>query len=199
MANPMTTPNPKLLIPSGGLLQGFPALAVQTAVCSATSNLLSQVAPLLASMHCQAKVLKLLKPLIDVIKGLPNPPVTSIQEFAKAALDLQPCLTALLPSNQVGMARDLICLEIRALRCFLDNLNSVLTNPAAVADILSSYAPIVGVLSLAGDVFLLAGVQVPQAPAISGKTDAASLSADAKTVQAFVSRLQAMSDIMGGC
>ena len=199
MPKPTTPPNPRLLIPGGGLLQGFPALAAQTAACSATSNLLSQIAPLLALMHCQVKVLNLLKPLIDVIKGLPNPSAHAMQEFAKAALDLQPCLTTLAPANQVGLAHDLICLEIRGLTCFLDNLKSALSNPTALGDVLSSYAPIVGVVSLAGDVFLMAGMQVPQAPALSGKTDQASLKADAKAVQAFVLGLQSIADIMGGC
>jgi hypothetical protein len=199
MPKPTTAPSPRLLIPGGGLLQGFAALAAQTAACSATSNLLSQVAPLLASMHCQAKVLNLLKPLIDVIKGLPNPSVHAMQEFAKAALELQPCLTALVPASQVGLAHDLICLEIRGLTCFLDNLNSAGSNPAGLGAVLSSYAPIIGVLSLAGDVLLMAGIQVPQTPELSGKTDHASLSADTKAVQAFVSGLQSIADTMGGC
>jgi hypothetical protein len=199
MPKPTTTPNPRLLLPDGGLLQGFPALAAQTAACSATSNLLSQIAPLLALMHCQAKVLNLLKPLIDVIKGLPNPSAHAMQEFAKAALDLQPCLATLAPANQIGLAHDLICLEIRGLTCFLDNLKSALGNPTALGNVLSSYAPIVGVVSLAGDVFLMAGMQVPQAPALSGKTDQASLSADAKAVRAFMLGLQSIVDIMGGC
>ena len=130
MSTPTTALNPRLLIPGAGLLQGFPALAAQTAACSATSNLLSQVAPLLASMRCQAKVLNLLKPLIDVIQALPNPSALAIQEFAKAALDLQPCLATSAPANQIGLAHDLICLEIRGLRCFLDNLNAAGHNPA---------------------------------------------------------------------
>ena len=199
MPKPVTTSNPKLSLPGGALLQGFPALAAQTAACSATASLLSQVSPLLASMHCQAKVLRLLTPLIDVIRGLPNPPAAAIESFAKAAVDLQPCLAALAPASQIGLARDLICLEIRGLTCFLDNLNSAMNNPAAARDILSSYAPIVGVLSLARDVFLLAGIDVPQAPSLSGNTDRASLSADAKAVQAFMSGLQSIADVIGGC
>jgi hypothetical protein len=45
----------------------------------------------------------------------------------------------------------------------------------------------------------MAGMQVPQAPVLSGKTDQASLSADAKAVRAFVLGLQSIADIMGGC
>ena len=199
MPKPTTTPNPKLQIPGGGLLQGFPALAAQTAACSATSNLLSQIAPLLAALHCQAQVLKLLKPLIDVINGLPNPSAQAMQEFAKAALDFQPCLTTIVPANQVGLAHDLICLEIRGLTCFLDNLKRARSNPKALPDVLSSYAPIVNVLSLAGAVFLVAGIQVGQPPALSGQTDQASLAADTKAVEEFVTSLRSIADIMGGC
>lgn len=199
MPKPVTTSNPKLSLPGGALLQGFPALAAQTAACSATASLLSQVSPLLAAMHCQTKVLKLLAPLIDVIKGLPNPPASAMASFAKAAVDLQPCLAALAPASQIDLAREVICLEISGLRCFLDSLNSAMNSPAAAGGILASYAPIVGVLNLARDVFLQAGIDVPQAPTLSGKTDHASLSADAKTVQAFLSGLQSIADIIGGC
>lgn len=192
-------PAAKLQLPGGGRLQGFPALAAQTAACSAMTNLLSQVAPVLAVLQCQNKVLNLLKPLIDVVKGLPNPPAHSLQEFAKAAAQLQPCLATLAPANQVSLARELLCLEIRSLGCFLDELGPALKNPATLADILSSYEPIVGVMRLAGDVFAASGMQVPQAPAISGKTDAVSVTADAKVVKAFVMTLQSAVDGLGGC
>jgi hypothetical protein len=75
---PNTFTGPKLQLPGGGQLQGFPALAAQTAACSATTNLLTQVAPLLALMQCQNQVVNLLKPLIDVVKALPNPPAHAV-------------------------------------------------------------------------------------------------------------------------
>src|SRR5207244_9229349 len=116
MPAPTTT---KLTLPSGGTLEGFPTLAAQTAACSAASNLLAQAAPLLATMHCQSKVLNLLRPLIDIVRGLPSPPVRAIQNFAKAAEDLEPCLFTTTPTALLPLIRDLICLEIRALTCFL--------------------------------------------------------------------------------
>jgi hypothetical protein len=196
---PNTFTGPKLQLPGGGQLQGFPALAAQTAACSATTNLLTQVAPLLALMQCQNKVLNLLKPLIDVVKGLPNPPAHALLEFAKAANDLQPCLATVASASQVSLARDLICLEIRALNCFLEELGPTLKDPTTLGDVLSSYEPIVGVLRLAGDVFSMIGMAVPQAPALSGKTDAASIAADAKAVKALVLSLQSIADSLGGC
>ena len=87
MPTPTTT---KLTLPAGGTLQGFPTLAAQTAACSPASNLLAQAAPLLATMHCQSKVLNLLRPLINIIKALPNLPVRALQKFALAAEDLEP-------------------------------------------------------------------------------------------------------------
>lgn len=194
-----TTLSPKLQLPGGGQLQGFPALAAQTAACSAATNLLSQVAPVLAVVQCQNKVLNLLKPLIDVVKSLPNPPAHSLQEFAKAAAQLQPCLATLASANQVSLARDLLCLEIRSLNCFLSELGPALKKPATLPDVLSSYEPIVGVLRLAGDVFAMSQMQIPQAPALSGKTDATSIAADAKEVKAFVMTLQSAVDSLGGC
>jgi hypothetical protein len=57
----------------------------------------------------------------------------------------------------------------------------------------------VGVLSLAGGVFQMAGLAVPAAPALSGNTDRASILADGKAVRDFVSALQSVADSIGGC
>src|SRR5215471_13726028 len=101
----------KLTLPGGGRLEGFPILAAQTAACSAASNLLAQAAPLLAAMQCQSRVLNLLRPLIDIILALPNPPGRAVQNFAKAAADLEPCLLTTTPAALLPLMRDLICLE----------------------------------------------------------------------------------------
>jgi hypothetical protein len=77
MSNSESNAIPAIQVPTGGQLRGFANLQIQSTKCSADTNLQTQVAPLLASMTCQLKMLKLLKllkPLIDVIKGLPNPP-----------------------------------------------------------------------------------------------------------------------------
>jgi hypothetical protein len=54
-------------LPTGGTLVGFNNPNPPTSECSAIINLQTQIAPLIASMSCQLKILKLLEPLIDVI------------------------------------------------------------------------------------------------------------------------------------
>lgn len=191
MPTPTTT---KLTLPAGGTLQGFPTLAAQTAACSAASNLLAQVAPLLATMHCQSKVLNLLRPLIDIIRTLPNPPVRVMQNFLKAAADLEPCLSTTLRAALLPLIRDLICLEICVLTCFLNNLKAAQSHPTTLPAVLSSYAPIVNPLNLAGGLFVTSGLQPPQPPDLSGD-----IAADITAVKTFIATLQSAADALGGC
>jgi hypothetical protein len=184
----------KLDLPGGGTLQGFPTLAAQTAACSAASNLLAQAAPLFATMHCQSKVLNLLRPLIEIILALPNPPVGARKDFAKAAADLEPCLFTTAPAALIPLIRDLICLEIRALTCFVNNLKAAQSRPTRLAAVLSSYAAIINPLNLAAGIFVTAGLQLPKPPALSGD-----VAADTTAVTTFIATLQSAADALGGC
>jgi hypothetical protein len=199
---------PAIEVPIAGQLLGFANLKMQSTECSAATNLQTQIAPLVASMSCQLKVLKLLKPLIDVIKGLPNPPVPALQEFSRAANDLAPWLLLSTPSGVLPFVRDLLCLEIRSLNCLLRNLRTITalasTDPSAVAasevqSVLGSYPPIIGILNLASGLFQLAGVTIPKAPTLAGGTDPGSLAADQSAVATFTAALQTVADALGGC
>jgi hypothetical protein len=199
---------PAIGVPTGGQLLGFTNLKTQSAECSADTNLQTQIAPLIASMSCQFKILRLLKPLIEVIGGLPTPPVKAIQQFLEAAADLEPCLQIPTPAGVFPFVRDLLCLEIRSLNCFLRNLQAIATlasaAPSAVAasevrTVLDSYPPIVGILELAGGLFQLAGLSIPSAPTLAGATDPASLVADRSAVATFTAALQVAVDSFGGC
>jgi hypothetical protein len=186
-------------LPTGGTLVGFNNPNPPTSDCSAVINLQGQVAPLIASMSCQLKILKLMKPLIDVIKGLPNPSVQAIQAFAVAAEDLAPCLLEPTPAVVLPFLRDLLCLEIRSLNCFLHNLENALGGITAAKGVLDSYPPVVATLNLAGALFQIAGFTPPQAPVLGDGTDPASLKADQAAVTGFVASLQTMADALGGC
>ena len=79
--------------------------------CAMTFNLLVQLAPLLASMECLLKILKLIKPLVDVVGSLGPPPdpiklPKAIVDFTKAAVDLAPCLLIPTPANMIPFVRD---------------------------------------------------------------------------------------------
>jgi hypothetical protein len=186
-------------LPTGGTLVGFNNPYPPTSDCSTIVNLQAQVAPLIASMNCQLKILKLLKPLIDVVKGLPNPSVQAIQAFVSAAEELAPCLLVPTPAGVLPFLKDLLCLEIRSLNCFLRNLENALEGLTAARGVLDSYPPIVATLNLAGPLLQIAGFTPPQAPVLGDGTDAASLKADQAAVGGFVASLQTMADALGGC
>jgi hypothetical protein len=193
---------------NGGRLLPFLDVESRSAECSANANLLTQVSPLIVSITCQLRVLSLMKPLIEIIKTLPNPSPTAIAGFLEAAAGLAPCLGSFTPAGVLPFLRDLLCLEIRSLHCVLQNLRRILTvstgDPAAIApstiqSVLDSYAPIVGVLDLASSLFGVAGVTIPTAPILAGGVDLASLNADQIVVADYITALQAVVDALGGC
>ena len=127
MSNSESSAISAIEVPAGGQLFGFADLKIRSTECSADTNLLTQVAPLIVSMSCQLKILKLLKPLIDVIHGLPNPPAQALLEFSEAADDLVPCLLVPTPLSVLPFLKGLLCLEIRSLKCLLRDLQAITT------------------------------------------------------------------------
>lgn len=114
----------EITLPFGGSVKAF----VDTSKgipndCSMTFNLMLQIAPLLAALECPMKILKLLEPLVDVIKGLPTPPVEAIKKFGDAAIDLAPCFAAF--AGIPLMVMDLLRLIRAVLNCLLGQLRSV--------------------------------------------------------------------------
>jgi hypothetical protein len=111
----ISIPGPKPLkvqLPTGGSISAFADISKGIPTdCSMTFSLLLQLAPFLAATECLLKVLKLLKPLIDIIHGLtkvpPSPPVKAVEEFVKAAVDLAPCLLVPTPASIIPFVRDL--------------------------------------------------------------------------------------------
>jgi hypothetical protein len=172
---------PKVHLPTGGTLPAFLSQGA-SGDCAAASSLLQQAAPLLASMECEVKILKLLKPLIDVIANLPSPPAAAVQAFAKAAVDLAPCLLVPTPASMIPFVRDLLCLVQHSLKCLLEQAQS---QPVAT----DATAPLQAILNLAGPFFVLAGVSLVQ---LSLPTTVQSLRNDIAT-------LQAVTDALGGC
>lgn len=195
-------------LPEGGKLVASGTLQSQSAGCTAAANLQMQVAPWLAVMSCQFQILKLLKPLIDIVSTLPNPSVPALQEFSKAAEGLLPWLLASAPAGVLPFVRDLLCLEIESLNCLRRNLLAMArlteAEPSAVSaaevqSVIDSYQPIAGLLELAGTLLGIAGLDSLQAPALAGGTDPASLAADQETIASFVTTLQTAVDSIGGC
>jgi hypothetical protein len=190
---------PSLQLPNGGILRPFPNLGVDTVGCTTVLNLQTQIAPLIALMECETRMLQLMKPLIEIVQNLPNPPVQALQDFSKAAVALAPCLLTTTSASLMRFLRDLLCLEIRSLNCVRQNLTSVGGQEPALQAVLGAYDATAGLLNLAGGLFRTAGVQIPAAPTLSANVDAASLSANDAALRDFIMALINAADSLGGC
>lgn len=165
----------------------------------AVLNLQTQIAPLIALMECESRLLQIMKPLIDIVQNLPNPPVQALQDFSKAAVEIAPCLLITTPASQIPFVRDLLCLEIRSLNCLRQNLASVGGQESAMQAVLGAYQAIVGLLNFAAGMFQTAGLQIPPAPTLSGNVDPAPLSTDDTALRDFITVLTTATDSFGGC
>jgi len=101
--------------------------------CSLATNLLIQLQPFLASIECLLKVLGLLQPLIDIIKGLTDTPpdlgkvAGAVPKFVEAAEKLLPCFGMLIPGISIfNFIKDLLLLIIKLIKCMLGTLKTVL-------------------------------------------------------------------------
>jgi hypothetical protein len=197
-------------LPNGGKLVASSTPQRQSAECSAATNLQAQIAPWIASMSCQFLILRLLKPLIDIVRALPPSPGLAgpVEDFLEIVEELAPCMAMPTAAAVLPFVRDLLCLVIQNLTCLRHNLEVitklVAADPGAVIasevqSVLDSYQPIVGLLDLAGSIFGIAGMATPQAPQLEEGTDSASLSADQTTILNFISELQTVADALGGC
>jgi hypothetical protein len=200
-------PLASIAVPSAGRLRGFVNLEPSSFDCSAITNLQTQVAPLIALMSCQVKILDLLRPLIEVVKGLPNPSTNAISEFLETATALAPCLASTSPSGLLPFLQDLLCVQIRSLNCLSRKLKDLLAltvgNPAAVPasqwqGLLDAYVSIVGIFDMAGDLFQMAGIIPPELPVLDVQSDL-SISQSQNTIAQVTEALQLVVDALGGC
>jgi hypothetical protein len=201
-------PIASIQVPSGGYLTGIVNLERASFDCSAISNLQTQVAPLISSMYCQIKILGLLKPLIDVIRELPNPSPNVVVPFLEAAEALEPCFLITSPSVVLPFLRDLLCVQIRSLTCLLRNLQGIVTlasaEPAEVSSaqlesVLDAYASIVNIFDLAAGLFQMIGLAPLKAPALSAGTDLTSMLQSQSAIAQFTEDLQSAVGALGGC
>jgi hypothetical protein len=168
-------------LPTGSILRAIED-AEASVDCAVTADLQRQTASWLASTECLLKMLALLKPLIDAIKHLPTPLPSTLQEFAKAAADLRPCLLIGSADRARPLVRDLLCLSLQSLECLSDRS----TPPSELA---RAAGGIQGVLDLGRQFFDVAGVAPIR---LSVLTDPSALTSDIKALQSAVAAL-------GGC
>jgi hypothetical protein len=232
----LPSPSPlKITLPTGGSINALTDISKGIPNdCSMIFNLMLQISPFLAATDCLFKLLGLIAPLIDVVKALGPPPDpfklgSAIPKFLKAAADLAPCLLVVTGAPLIPFLKDLLCLIIKALNCFVDQMESVLglmsgltldlnaamasgnaelqrtlecaqENAAIAADHLTkSIEPIGVILKLAGPLMGLAGVSPIEMPAIGSETDLESLQGVIKTMKGVIGTLQIAADALGGC
>lgn len=225
----LPAPEPlKITLPTGGSIQALTDISKGIPTdCSMTFNLMLQIAPLLGAFECIVKMLKLLKPLIDVVDGLPVPPVKAIQEFAKAAVDLAPCLLIPTPANMIPFVRDILCLILKMLKCLLGQLKTLLgimnglqlQLPLAAGNgeltkliecaqenantsaqhLVQAIEPIGVILELVGPFMGIAGVEPIVLPTFGSDTDIESLETTIQSLQGVVGTLEIVTDALGGC
>ena len=232
----LPAPSPlKITLPTGGSINALTDISKGIPTdCSMIFNLMLQISPFLAATDCLFKLLALIAPLIDVVKSLGPPPdpiklPQAIAKFVKAAADLAPCLLVVTGAPLIPFLRDLLCLIIKALNCFLGQMKTLLgimkgitlqldaatasgntelqrtlqcaqENAATSSEHLTkSIEPIGAILKLAGPLMGLAGVGPIEFPSIGSETDIDSLQQVVKTMQGVVGTLQIAADALGGC
>jgi len=178
---PSATGPRSIQLPTGPVLRPIGAVG-QSGPCGSAASLLQQTAPLLASMECTLRLLRLTKPLIDIISALPAPRPAAVQEFQRAAVDLSPCLLAATAASAAPFVRDLLCVIVRILECIRD----AAMGPVAQSD---SIASIQAILDSAASFFTIAGLQPVQLAAASNIHDLLN----------DIARVQAAADALGGC
>jgi hypothetical protein len=229
----LKSPSPiKINLPTGGTLSAFSDLSKGIpSDCSLTFSLMLQIAPFLASIECLLKVLGLIGPLIEFVKAVPDPIklASTVPKFLKAAEAVMPCVAVVTGLGIIPFIKDLLCLIIKALNCFLGQMKTLLgimgglalqltiaqaagdtdlidaiqceqDNAQAMAsNMTASIEPIGVVLELAGTLFGIAGMKPITLPALGSETDIASLNSLVETLQGVVGTLQIASDALGGC
>ena len=228
----LSLPKPRKLsieLPTGGSLTAFTDMskAVPTD-CALTFSLLLQLGPLLASMDCLLKILALLGPLVDIVKGLPFPPFKAVKKFIEASVKLAPCL--LIPSGAplIPFVRDILYLILKVLRCIISQLKTIIAvmsglslqiqtaeaagNTEQLAALkcskenadrsaqsaLQAIEPIGALLTMVAPVMQLAGQDPISLPAMGSGTDVKSLQSVVTTLTAVADSIEIIADAIPG-
>jgi hypothetical protein len=103
--------------------------------CSRVFGLLPLVASYLASTECLLKLLELVGPLADVVRGLDRTPelASSAAKFLTVAEALAPCELATKGVSALPFVRDLLCVVLRAVNCILEQLKALVAVMTSLA------------------------------------------------------------------
>lgn len=219
----------QIQLPSGGTLTALQDLGKAIPNdCSLTFSLLLQIMPLMASMECVIKILKLLKPLSDAVTS-PPPTPKLIKEIVEAVADLAPCFLSITPAGMIPFVRDILCLILALLRCLIGQLKTLidvmsgLTLQLKAAEdagnkdlietlqcarehsldsmqsLMNGFGPISVVLELMSPFMSIAGVGAIKLPALGDASSTEGMSKTLQTLQDVVNTIQGVVDMLGGC
>jgi hypothetical protein len=220
----------KIALPTGGSLSAITDVSKGIPNdCSLTFSLLLQIAPLLGSIECLIRVLKLLKPLIELLKALPLPSPKLIADFVKAAEGVAECLLVPTPLRMIPFVRDILCLVLKVLKCLIGQLKTILgvmqgltikINAAteagnsellaalqcsmdnaqtAAGHLTNSVEPIGLILELVEPFMEIAGISPIKLPKMGSQNDLNALNSALQALQSVVATLQVVVDALGGC
>lgn len=218
-----------LALPTGGRLRGVADVtrAIPTD-CALNVSLMLQLGPILANLECFIRVLKLLKPLMDVIDGLPVPPVKAIQEFGEAAAEVTECVVAFTsPAGMLPFVRDILCLIARMFRCLVDQTKNLLAvmrslelqataaqgNDALLANldcarenvqrsansVLQSVEPAMVILEWVAPLLEIAQMPAIEVPSFGDVEGIDEMEQYLATMEGFVETLELAAEAAGGC
>ncbi len=125
---PMPTPL-ALQLPSGGSMKALVDISKGIPNdCSMSFNLMLQLQPLLVALECPMRILKLLKPLTEILgaltevpPGVPSPEV--LAEFAQSVVEIAPCFLSL--AGIPAFVLDILRLIRSILNCLLTQMRSL--------------------------------------------------------------------------
>lgn len=120
-----------LCLPFGGAFQSIADVSKGIPDdCEVTFSILLQLQPLMGSLGCFIKLLKLIQPLVDIITGLTKVPpdlgkvAGAVPAFAEAAADIASCFLAFQTSIP-KFVRDLLHMIAKLLKCIAGTIKSI--------------------------------------------------------------------------
>jgi hypothetical protein len=120
-----------LCLPFGGSFQSIADVSKGIPDdCEVTFSILLQLQPLMGSLGCFIKLLKLIQPLVDIITGLTKVPpdlgkvAGAVPAFAEAAADIASCFFAFQTSIP-KFVRDLLHMIAKLLKCIAGTIKSI--------------------------------------------------------------------------
>ncbi|MEX2500622.1 MAG: hypothetical protein WD397_17285 [Wenzhouxiangellaceae bacterium] len=222
--------NVSVTLPNGGRIKGIADITKGIpSDCSLSFSLMMQMGPIMANMECLIKILKLVKPLTDVINGLPFPPAKAIVEFGEAAKPAIECVVSMVGGGIPLFVRDLLCLTIKLLNCMIGQMKSLLALlgrlqlriDAAEAEgntellealdcarenavcsgqaAMQAFEPVTLILELAAPLLEIAGQPAIEIPSAAPVEDIETAEQAVATLEEFVQTLQLVADALGGC